>query len=47
MPLIAALGFPIIAIGMMYDFALVGVGAAILIVGIYGWAMEPATEEPE
>jgi cytochrome c oxidase subunit 1 len=46
-PLIAAIGFPIIALGMIYDFALVGVGAAILIVGLYGWALEPATEEPE
>jgi cytochrome c oxidase subunit 1 len=46
-PLIAAIGFPIIALGMIYDFALVGVGAAILIVGLYGWALEPPTEEPE
>jgi cytochrome c oxidase subunit 1 len=46
-PLVAAIGLPIIAIGMIYDFALVGVGAAVLIVGLYGWALEPATEEPE
>ena len=44
-PLIAALGFPLIALGLIYDYAIVPVGAALLIVGIYGWAMEPATEE--
>jgi len=43
-PLIAALGFPIIAVGLMYDFAIVPVGAAVLVVGLYGWAFEPATE---
>jgi cytochrome c oxidase subunit 1 len=44
-PLIAALGFPIMATGFIYDYALVAVGATVLFVGIYGWAMEPATEE--
>ncbi len=46
-PLIAALAFPIIATGMIYDYALVGVGAVILFFGIYGWAIEPATEGEE
>ncbi len=46
-PLIAATGFPMIAAGMIYDYALVAVGAATLLVGIYGWALEPATEESE
>jgi cytochrome c oxidase subunit 1 len=45
MPLIAALGFPVIATGLIYDYALVPVGAVLVIVGIYGWALEPATEE--
>ena len=45
MPLIAALGIPIIGLGLIYDYALVPVGATLLIVGIYGWALEPATEE--
>ena len=43
-PLLAALGPPIVATGFIYDFALVAVGAVILLVGVYGWAMEPATE---
>lgn len=44
-PLIASTGFPVIATGLIYHTALVPVGAALLLVGLYGWAMEPATEE--
>ncbi len=43
-PLIAALGLPIIATGLIYDAAIVAVGVAVLVVGIYGWALEPASE---
>jgi cytochrome c oxidase subunit 1 len=45
MPLIAALGFPLIALGLIYDYAILAAGATVLIVGIYGWAFEPATED--
>jgi cytochrome c oxidase subunit 1 len=44
MPLIAAFGLPIIGFGFIYDFALVAAGAAILLFGLYAWALEPATE---
>jgi cytochrome c oxidase subunit 1 len=44
-PFIAAIGFPLIALGFIYDYALIPVGAAITVVGLYGWALEPATEE--
>jgi len=43
-PLIAALGLPMVALGLMYDYALVAAGAAVLVVGVYGWALEPASE---
>ncbi len=43
-PLIAATGLPIIATGLIYDAAIVAVGVAVLVVGIYGWALEPASE---
>jgi cytochrome c oxidase subunit I len=46
-PLIAAIGLPIMALGFIYDYALVAVGAVILFFGIYGWALEPATEPEE
>jgi hypothetical protein len=45
MPLIAAAGFPLIGFGLIYDAALVAVGAAVLVVGLYLWVLEPATEE--
>jgi cytochrome c oxidase subunit 1 len=44
-PLIASLGFPFIGFGLIYDYALVPVGAALILVGLFGWALEPATEE--
>ncbi len=43
-PLISAFGFPLIAAGILYDYALVRVGVAVLFVGVYGWAIEPPTE---
>ena len=43
-PIIAASGFPFMAFGFIYDFALIPVGAAVMLVGLYGWALEPATE---
>ena len=43
-PLIAALGFPLIGFGFIYDYALVAVGAVVFLVGIYAWALEPASE---
>jgi len=44
-PLIAALGFPIIAYGfVLADYALVAAGVVVLLFGIYGWALEPASE---
>jgi cytochrome c oxidase subunit 1 len=64
MPLLAAIGFPILGLGTIYvndttqvwDWLgggplytimrpLMAVGAAIIVVGLYGWALEPATEE--
>jgi cytochrome c oxidase subunit 1 len=43
-PLVAAIGMPIIATGLIYDPAIVAVGGAITVFGLYGWALEPATE---
>jgi cytochrome c oxidase subunit 1 len=42
MPIIAALGMPIAALGLLYAIPLVFVGAAITLVGLYGWVLEPA-----
>jgi len=43
-PLIAALGFPLIGFGLIYDPALVAVGALVLLVGLFAWALEPTAE---
>ena len=43
MPLIAALGLPLIAVGLLYSYAIVAVGALVLVVGLYGWVYEPAS----
>ncbi len=43
-PLIAAAGLPLIATGLIYDMAIVAAGALVLLVGLYGWILEPATE---
>ncbi len=45
MPLIAAAGLPILGFGLIYDAALVAVGAAVMVVGLFLWVLEPATEE--
>jgi cytochrome c oxidase subunit 1 len=44
-PLVASLGLPVIAYGMIYSAYYVAViGAVILLAGLYAWAMEPSTE---
>ncbi len=42
-PLIAAAGFPIIGLGLIYQFALIPIGALVLVGGLYGWVLEPAS----
>ncbi len=40
-PLVAAVGLPLIGWGLMFQWALAAVGGVVLLVGIYGWALEP------
>ena len=40
-PLVAAIGIPLIAYGLMFQWALAAVGGLVLLTGIYGWALEP------
>jgi cytochrome c oxidase subunit 1 len=44
-PLVAAVGLPVMAYGIMYTWFLVGAGAIISLVGFYGWALEPSVAE--
>ncbi len=43
-PLVAALGLPVIGYGLIFSWALVGVGAVIMLVGLFGWVLEPSSE---
>jgi hypothetical protein len=43
-PLIAATGLPLIAYGVMFQWALVAVGLLVTLAGLYGWALEPSEE---
>jgi cytochrome c oxidase subunit 1 len=43
-PLVASLGMPLIAYGVLYSWFLVGLGFLVALVGFYGWALEPSVE---
>jgi cytochrome c oxidase subunit 1 len=46
-PLVAAIGLPVIGYGALYSWWLVGAGSLIVLVGLFGWAIEPSVaEEP-
>ena len=44
MPVIAGLGLPVFAYGIMFSKILIVVGAVILLAGLFGWALEPSAE---
>jgi cytochrome c oxidase subunit 1 len=41
-PLIVALGLLVVAYGMVFQLLLAAVGGAILLYGVFGWALEPS-----
>jgi cytochrome c oxidase subunit 1 len=43
-PFVVALALPVIAFGIIYSYWLAGVGALILLGGIYGWGLEPSVD---
>jgi cytochrome c oxidase subunit I len=44
-PLVASIGLPVMAYGVLYSWWLIGGGALITLVGAYGWALEPSVAE--
>jgi cytochrome c oxidase subunit 1 len=44
-PLVVAVGLPIIGYGIIFHTLLIAVGAAIAVLGLFGWALEPATAD--
>jgi cytochrome c oxidase subunit I len=43
-PVLSALGLPLIGYGLLYTPALIVIGVAVLLTGLYGWAVEPTAE---
>jgi cytochrome c oxidase subunit 1 len=44
-PIVASLGLPIMAYGVIYSWWVVGAGFVVSLVGFYGWALEPSVAE--
>ena len=40
-PLVASVALPLIGFGLMFQWILIPVGVVTLLVGVYGWALEP------
>jgi cytochrome c oxidase subunit 1 len=40
-PLVASAALPLLGYGLIIQWALAGLGVVVLLVGVYGWAMEP------
>ncbi len=45
-PMVLALSFPILAYGVIYSTLLIVAGAAVAVLALFGWALEPPTAEP-
>jgi cytochrome c oxidase subunit 1 len=43
-PAVAAVGVPLIGYGILYGWLLIAAGAAVMLVGLYGWGLEPVAE---
>ena len=41
-PMVVSFALPVIGFGVIYNHLLIAVGAAIVILGIFGWSMEPS-----
>jgi cytochrome c oxidase subunit 1 len=41
-PITLAFGMPIVGYGLIFNLGLAFVGAAIMLIAIYGWVLEPA-----
>jgi cytochrome c oxidase subunit 1 len=41
-PIVLALGLPVMAYGLIYNLFLTAIGAAIVLLAMYGWALEPS-----
>jgi len=44
-PMVLAVSFPILAYGVIYSTLLVVAGAAVAVLALFGWALEPPTAD--
>jgi cytochrome c oxidase subunit 1 len=44
-PLVSGIGLPIIGYGVLYSWWLIGLGSLVVLIGFYGWALEPSVAE--
>ena len=44
-PIVLSLAFPLIAYGLIFNMVLAGIGGAVLLAGMVGWALEPPDDE--
>jgi cytochrome c oxidase subunit I len=44
-PIIAAFGLPVMAYGIIYHTLLIVAGAAIVLLALFGWALEPSVAD--
>ncbi len=45
-PIVLAFGLPVVAYGIIYSIPLAIVGAGVILLGAFGWALEPSVAEP-
>ena len=43
-PVVASLGILLLGYGLIFSWWLTGVGAVVMLVGLYAWALEPSAE---
>lgn len=46
-PLVLSFGLLVVSYGLIFNYLLAFAGAGIVVLSIYGWALEPSTAEPE
>ncbi len=46
-PIVLSLSFPLIGYGLIFNMVLTGLGVAVLLAGMVGWALEPPDDEDQ
>jgi cytochrome c oxidase subunit I len=44
-PIVLSMAFPLIGYGLIFNMTLAGIGGAVLLAGMVGWALEPPDDE--